>query len=187
VNHHRTFLITLVISLAARLAAAGQGTITGTEFEGWDTGHYILIAGAIKDVQMERVEGEDRCSAILIPRASLAGIFDVSLHPVFPVQFYVGGPTSSIARPPLDDSFVIAVVRYVPAKETGESGHGVIYSHVCTFMPGQSALVVVNGLDDPKVGQTLKKLQHARAHPDRNPYGNSGDDTAAGKLPKNAK
>jgi len=44
---HRTLLLALVISLTARLAAAGQGTITGREPEGWETGECIVLLGTI--------------------------------------------------------------------------------------------------------------------------------------------
>ena len=58
--------------------------------------------------------------------------------------------------------------------------------HVVAFMPGNSALVAVKGMDDPKIIETLKKLQDARAHPDRNPYGKPTDNAAA-ETPKSAK
>jgi hypothetical protein len=129
---------------------------------------------------MERVEGEDRCTATMVPRSTLAGAFDPSTHPVLPVQFYVYGPTSSIRRPPEEGAIVMAVCQLVRAKERGESDRAKVYSHVCAFMPDEAALVVLTGFDDARIAQTLKKLQDARAHPDPNPYGKPNGE-AAGK------
>jgi hypothetical protein len=163
---------------------AGHGTITGREAEGWNNGEYTLILGVIQDVQKERVAGEDRCTATMAPRATLGGVFDASAHPILPVQFYVGRPTSSIAQPPEQGAVVLAVVQLVRAKEKSESDRGLVYSHTCTFMPGEAALVVLRGLDDPRIEETLKKLQDARAHPNPDPYGRpnaNGDGAEQGK------
>ncbi len=64
---------------------------------------------------------------------------------------------------------ILAVVR-LKDPEYPEDRHWIV-SDICTFMPGQSALVVISGLEDPKVAATLKKIQGARANPDPSPYG----------------
>jgi hypothetical protein len=50
-------------------------------------------------------------------------------------------------------------------------------------MPGQSALVVIEGLGDARVSDTLKRLQDARAHRDPNPYGKRAPGDAAKNRP----
>jgi len=91
----------------------------------------------------------------------------------------VGRPNSSIAQPPEENAIVLAVVRLIRSKKKGESDTAVIYSHTCTFMPGETSLAVLNGFDDPKIAQTLTKLQDARAHPDPDPYGQPPDEQPA--------
>lgn len=167
----RAIVLLVFILITTSGAFAGQGTINGRESEGWDTGYYTLILGVIRDVQKQRTSGEDRCIAVIVPRATLGGIFDPSLHPLLPVEFHFGEPTSSIRQPPKDGAIVLAVIKQVRATEKGQSDHGIIYSHICTFMPGESALVVLKGFDDPLIAETLKKLQDARAHQDPDPYG----------------
>jgi hypothetical protein len=160
-------------------AVAGHGTITGRETEGWDDGVYVVLIGVIQDVQKEQTTGEDVHFATFVPHATIAGAFDPSTHPILPVKFVVGRPTSSIAQAPEEGAVVLAVVQLIRAKKTGTSDTGIIYSHTCTFMPGEAALVVLKGFDDPRIDEILKRLQHARAHPDPDPYGRQ-----KGEMPK---
>jgi hypothetical protein len=112
--------------------------------------------------------------------ASIAGTFDASEHPRFRVPLYTGSMTSSISIEPRVGN-VILVVLLLGDRDT-------IASDFCTFMPDRdevinvngvkvfqtaraSALVEIKGLGDPRVLETLKRIQEARAHPDPDPYG----------------
>jgi hypothetical protein len=64
---------------------------------------------------------------------------------------------------------VIAVL--APGFIAGDESRPALFvvSDVCTFMPTGSALVVVDGLGDRRVAETVGKLRDARTHPDRDP------------------
>lgn len=148
---------------------AGRGTITGKEAVGWDTGYYNVVIGTIHDVQREPNQPPERHQARLVPRATIAGTFDCSLHPKLPVTFYIGDLTSSIAALPPEGATVIVLMQFLPADEDRQEVSGFIFSDICTCMPDKSGLVVIKSLDDPRVVDTLKRLQDARARPDPNP------------------
>jgi hypothetical protein len=154
------FATLLVLSFSSGTILAAQGTVTGKEPEGWDTGAFNVVLGTLIDVQKDGPAELNRYRATLVPLATLAGAFDPSLHPKVPVRFYVGRASSSIEQPPPSGATVIAVivVGTLQAYET----------------------VVLTGFDDARIAQTLKKLQDARAHPDPNPYGKPNGE-AAGK------
>jgi hypothetical protein len=109
--------VALILLLSNGPTFAGHGTLNGREAEGWDTGEYIVLLGIIQDVQEDRTTGEDRHVATFVPRATLGGVFDPSAHPILPVQFSVGRPTSSIAQAPEQGAVVMAVMRLVPRKK----------------------------------------------------------------------
>jgi hypothetical protein len=163
------FATLLVLSFSSGTILAAQGTVTGKEPEGWDTGAFNVVLGTLIDVQKDGPAELNRYRATLVPLATLAGAFDPSLHPKVPVRFYVGRASSSIEQPPPSGATVIAVivVGTLQADETEPSNW--IRSDICAFMPGESAMVVVKGLGDARVAETLKKLQEARAHPNPDP------------------
>jgi hypothetical protein len=78
-----------------------------------------------------------------------AGILD----PKQDVEFYVGTPT--IPNAPGEGEYIMIVLK---------DGHFIV-SDECEFMPHGLPLVVIDGLGDPRVHDTLKKARDARAHP----------------------
>lgn len=162
--------ITLLISTAA--LAGGPGTITGQEPKGWGDGTYNVVIGRLRNVM--KVEnapdaGPDYRIATFIPLATLAGVFDSSLHPTVTVNLYVGAATSSIREVPPDNAFVILVMRTRPT-EGEKTPTAAVSSDFCTFMPGRAAIAVVDGPADPRISQTLDRLQKARAISSADPH-----------------
>lgn len=184
-----TVAVTRIIATCAALLAltcharAGLGTITGKEAEGWDSGYYNVVVGTIHDVQKEQDQPPERHRALLVPRATLGGTFDCSLHPKLPVTFYIGAATSSVTRIPPEGASVLVLIQFLPG-ENGQTAAGFIFSDICTFMPDKSAMVVINGMDDPRLVDTLKRLQDARAHRAPSPYRKPTDKPAPGDAGK---
>ena len=165
-----TSLMFLLCCLSPR-AHAAQRTTTGKEWRLWTEGGFSVVVGTIHDTKEEAPDGDLRYRATLKPLATLAGSFDPSLHATLPVTFYTGKAISSIERPPAGDGAnVLVVLRYQAPEDERQAPSWIIVADICTFMPDQSALVIITGPDDLKVAATLKKLQEARANPDPSPY-----------------
>lgn len=58
----------------------------------------------------------------------------------------------------------------MPSSGASATDQYAIVADICTFMPEKRALVVIDGLGDPRVLETLKKVQEARANPTPDPY-----------------
>jgi len=145
----------LALSLVlAATSFAGEGFSTGSERGLWDSDGNSVVVGTIKDVKPILVKGLADHSAILCPLATSCGKFDPSLNSEIPIKFYIGD-TSSIRQIPPNGATVIAVV-------VQEEGRTNVDSNLFAFMPDESGLVAVSGLGDPKVKETLSKLQAAR-------------------------
>ena len=76
---------------------------------------------------------------------------------------------SSIPGAPSGEVTVIAVVVLGRFQGDEEKPSDWIDPLGWAFMPNSESLVVIKGLDDPRVQETLKKIQDARAHPDPDP------------------
>ena len=134
---------------------AGWGNFTGDEEGLWDQDGCSVVVGKIRNMHNGSAKGPAFYTATLQPEALLCGCLDPSLHPSLPVAFMAQALNTSIDQVPADGSTVLAVV----SMRDGRVG---IVSDSCRFMPGDSSLVSVTGLDDPKVAETLKRLQAAR-------------------------
>jgi hypothetical protein len=165
----RLFAFSVALLLACD-AFAAQGRITGSERTGWETGYYNVVVAAIADVKRDTDQaGESRrYRATIVPKATLGGAFDSSLYPALPVVFYVGKAVGAIEEAPPDGALVLVVLQ-LDREEAAGKPFAFIFSDICKFMPGEAAMVVINSLDDPRVVDTLKRLQDARAHPDPKP------------------
>jgi hypothetical protein len=122
----------------------------------------VIVAKVERAWQQQSPAGDRQDKAILRPLATIAGTFDPSIHPSLAVEFYSGGGTTSIRRSPHDGDTVLAVVRVQVLVQDDPVARNIVVSEVCTFMPERSALVVIKGLDDPAVTQTLTRIQEAR-------------------------
>jgi hypothetical protein len=156
----RPAIPTLIVCLIAAAAYAGVSTYTGTDWTPSQTGRFCIIAARVERVTVGDM-GNDKPHVILLrPFATLAGNFDPSLHPTLEVDCYTA-PNSSIRKLPGQDSTVLAAVALSDPTDPADKHY--VVSAWCTFMPEQSALVEINGLDDPLYASTLEKLQKERA------------------------
>jgi hypothetical protein len=136
-------------------ARAGQAVRSGREPRFWTEWHRALVIARVR-TEAAHVDGADSkfyMHMAIEPIATLAGTFDPSEHPSQDVEFYVGTPT--IPNAPGEGEYIMIVL---------EDGHFIV-SDECEFMPHGLPLVVIDGLGDPRVHDTLKKARDARAHP----------------------
>jgi hypothetical protein len=161
----------LVATLAiAHRSSGGVGTLTGREPRIWNEGNISVIAATVAEVTKGEGEGHQPYRATLVPLATLAGSFDPSLRPALRVRFYVSSLTSSVENAPPNGATVLAVIETSAIHGDETTASDWVRSDVCRFMPDGSALVVLKDLNDPRLGETLKRLQDARAHPDADPH-----------------
>jgi hypothetical protein len=157
-------IVTALFWTATANSRAGLGTTTGRERKLWTTYRYSVIVAKIRDVREGKGEGYQAHHATLLPVATIAGTLDPSVTPSLDVRFYRSDLTSSIkGELPKDGAIVLAAVimgRH-HADETEPSDW--VDSDLVAFMPNRSGLVVIKGLDDPLVAETLQKIQAVRA------------------------
>jgi hypothetical protein len=151
----RMLFLLLLLGGSPASSRAGIGFFTGGERGLWDQDRYSVVVGKISDIRLAPGVKFGGYFATLRPTASLCGNLDPSLYPSLTVGFESGVQETSIQQTPTDGATVIAVV----VQEENRAG---IISDYCKFMPGASSLVIIRGLDDPKVAETLKRLQAAR-------------------------
>lgn len=159
------FFLVGIIIIASSLFAA-LGTINGKEKEGWESGTYSIVVATIHDIK--KGEGVGVYKASINPEATLAGVLDPSVNPTIRVSFYVDPPTTQgvttyVRNIPPAGATVLAVLEYLPINDQTEERAYRVTPNICTFMPEESGMVIIKGLDDPKVAETLKRIQKARA------------------------
>lgn len=166
-------LIGLILSLVAAASTfAGTEVVSGAEPGLWTADRFNLVIGVVRDVKKfkdPQSPSDDRYSATLTLKASLAGQLDPSLVATLDVMFYAEHYGSSIKTVPTEGTVVMALVRLRPSTTEDAGPKDLISSAFASFMPGESSLVAIKGLDDPRVDETLKKVRNARAHPDPDP------------------
>lgn len=156
------FIFTALPLLLSPIAArAGVGSITGKEPWLWTQEGICVLVGVIQNIENDNAPRSSAKIAVLRPAATIAGRFDPSEQAALPVRFYPGGANTSIGSVPPERALVIAVVQV----SRDDKGHlkGFIRSDYVSFMPGSSALVVLSGPDDPRIAQTLARIQKARS------------------------
>ncbi len=161
---NRSSNIAAVTLLAAILVCSrsdgGLDMSTGREWHLWMQARYSLIIARVKAITQARPGENGTHRAILEPICTLAGSLDPSEHPTLDVTLYADGMTSSVGTPPKQGSLILAVTQ----------GTNFIVSDICTFMPNRASVQEINGMGDPRVLETLKKLQDARAHAEPDPH-----------------
>lgn len=96
---------------------------------------------------------------MLAPMGTIAGKFDASEHPELKVSSFGPAGSSVQVLPKAGDTVLTAVmVSQAPGR-----GWVIPISYI-PFMPGDggAALCIIEGLADPRVFETLKKIQQAR-------------------------
>ena len=159
-----SLLRTLFVTLACASINADGGAITksGREEDSWTKGRLFVIIASVATVVRSAGESEDETHRItLVPHATLAGSFDVSLHPQIVAPTVAGIYGTSIKEPPPTGSLAIVVL-------CPHDGELWVDSASIAFVPGGSALTVVDGWNDPRIAETLKNIQAAR-HPTTQP------------------
>jgi hypothetical protein len=160
-------LILIFVASSCQLTEGGGGSHSGREPRIWE--NTSVIVGTFKDIKKLKAPGDDLYSATLVPKATLAGAFDPSLNPMLHVRFFASVLNASISRVPSEGDTIIAVIHIGLIQRDEVEPSDWISGLGWEFMPDSQALVVIKRLDDPKVGETLKKIQEARAHPDPDP------------------
>lgn len=150
------------------IAHGGLGTTTGREPGCWDKAGYSVILAWVGEVRQPDADDVGLCRAVVAPIATLAGAFDASLRPALKVAFHAGVSHSSIPKAPAKGDVVLAVISIPQDRPAGPEDPVLIVSDLCTFMPDEAALVILKNLDDPRVMETLKRIQRARAPLDLN-------------------
>lgn len=157
----------IICFISSSLAAsAGQATVNGSEEGLFTEDRYcVLIAKVARVWKDKSIEGRPIERAVLKPLATLAGTFDPALNATLDVQFYAGGPSTSIKEPPPLGATVMAVIRLKAPKADDDAPTpvNVIVSDICAFMPESSSLVRIKNIDDPEVLRTLSRIQQARS------------------------
>lgn len=153
------YIVCVVITLGST-TFAGIGTITGVESGTWNDDRTVVVVGRLTSIRGDR-QDEYRV-AKFGPLLCLAGLFDPTATASLDVRFYIGDQSSSNSYPgPTDDSLVLVVMRL--SVELKEGPTNIIVSDWCTFMPDRAGLVVLKGLDDPRLRETILRLREARA------------------------
>ena len=148
------------------MASAGWGKLVGDERELWTDGHFNVVLGNITQIK-HNVTDSSRYDAKFKPSVTIAGRFDCSNVLEFSVTFFITPPgsgwvTSAITDIPSDGAMVMVVMEFTPRGKGVPNDSGSIASQICEFMPHSSALVVVSGIEDPEIANTLLQIRRAR-------------------------
>jgi len=163
----RTIIVAFVLFLPSLTTLGGFGTISGKERGFWTEDRTSVVVGTIGAIHARQVGEPQEYQAMFVPLATLAGSLDPSLRRVLDVRFFAGSDYSSIDRLPANGAIVVAVVQLDRFQADEREPSNWIVSDLCLFMPKHSGLVVVDGLNDPRVAETLKKIQGTREAADR--------------------
>lgn len=155
------------------VARAPRGTLTGREYDFWSD--YSVVVATVARVLAPPQGTCDTYRATLVPKATLSGSFDSSLYGTVPVRFY--GYVTDMIRPPRQGATVLAVIRVDSTVPVDEQLSVWIEPITFEFMPDGLPLVVIDGLDDRRVDQTLKRIRAARANPEPPPWERPADES----------
>lgn len=155
--------------LLSNSSFAGLGTHTGREWHFWHTksGNSLVVAN-ISSIRRVDPRWDYEMTADLTPIATIAGTFDPGAQKSLNVRFWVSFTTSSINKVPAEGALVMAMLWVDPTGQ--DSRTPFIDSSICKFMPGESAMVEIDGLGDQRVIETILRLKDAREHEDPSPY-----------------
>ena len=140
-------------------AGGGTATVNGSEPGLFTIDRFSVVVARV--IEIKAVDPNDRhpteFEVILEPLALVAGTLDPSENARIREQFTAGNAVNlSIRKPPPKDAIVLAMLK-------GDY----IVSSAATFMPDGVPLVVINGIGDKRVAETLSRIREARAHPSK--------------------
>ena len=142
-------VLILLLGFRAGGALAGLGTLTGV-------GPWTEHAAVYAEVASVKELGSARASVTLRVRATLTGFYDAAERPVVEADLSYNPFASAIPKPPKPNDRVVAVL------QRRSDGRVFIEAAQCLYMPDYAGLVVVNGFDDPKVADIIRRLQEVR-------------------------
>jgi hypothetical protein len=157
---YRSYRIAIIVILTAAFCIydcrAALPTTTGSERKLWDEGGYAVIVAKVEEIlelgQEDRLKNHATHTAALVPLATIAGTLDPSTHRKLLVTLNIGSFTTSVDHAPPRGAWVLAVIEPGP----------MVAADICTFMPDNAGLVVIDGPADKRVAETLKRIQEAR-------------------------
>ena len=154
--------VLFVLLTACGLCVAGVGSFDGAADENWGDKpgtHSLIVAEVLRVEPGGLAAGEHR--ATFRPIATLSGGFDSGRQVTVDLRMSTSQApgTTSIKQAPAKGALVMAVLFH-----TGDERSWVVSSGGATFMPTRaSAVEVITGLDDPKVRETVRRVQEARS------------------------
>jgi hypothetical protein len=167
---HRSFMPRLgamlfLVSFVVTPACGGIDPISGSErglFAEY-TGPFMgrgcsVIVARVLDVtrrkdDLEHYRGSHNVT--LEPLMLLAGLLDPSVHPkIEPIASFSEAAGVFTKEPPPKGAVILVVLM--------ENGEG-IHSDRCSFMPNDFPLIVLDGLGDKRILETLDRIRKARA------------------------
>lgn len=166
-------LAALALLLTCTSSPAAISTRSGREWGFWTLWHTSVIIARVTDVQT--ITKNYSYWLVLEPVATLAGEFDPSTRPTMKCALNAALIGASVQDPPPKGSLILAVfvpdVEFRPGAEHPESIKcDIIDTNFHQYMPEDKGFVVLNGMNDPRILATLKRIQEARAHPNPSPY-----------------
>ena len=160
----RVLRLSVVFVLASSVSLfAGQGTTSAGNPDTWKKRKLSVIVATIKDVKSADGDPSQPYRATLTPLATIAGGFDPSASPTLAVRFFAAKSGSAIDEVPKDGATVLVVIERDVTYADEQEPSVWIDSNKCPFMPGSAGLVTIDGLDDKRVPETLKRIRDARA------------------------
>jgi hypothetical protein len=164
----RPMLVALIVALAeAGVLAASHSTYSGKErgFWGPEDG-YAIHSVVYAEVVSVKAKGPSAVTLVLDIRATLAGPYEAAAGPTLEVSMRW---THVVRRPPAAKAHVVVVLLGSVDRPYGIPDDSIL------FMPAGAALVEVQNLDDPKVGQIISRLRVVRAAKPQETPDNSED------------
>jgi hypothetical protein len=170
----------LVVLLPSRAYCGFNPVFTGEEPWLWTQLNCAVIVAKVLEVEAVDVK-MGRYRLELAPLVTLAGRLDPSANPSMSFNLaahpdhLVAGPPRVEKPPPTGSMIMCCVVTGAREAQVPSSMRNTqlvtndIFGYECLFMPDGMPLVVLTDLNDPRIVETLKRIQWARAHPYPNP------------------
>lgn len=151
----------LVLWLGTRVFG-GIDSLEGGDEGLWDEGGHSLIVARVRSVEALPSKVGPTHRAVLEPLATLAGHLDPSAQSTIVVLLYAQAMGTSVHAAPEKGDWILAVI-WAAATDGDERQKSLyIESAFCRFMPKDAAVVVIRGLDDSIVKETLTRIQTSR-------------------------
>jgi hypothetical protein len=151
----------VILFLVVERGFAGIGTISAANPNTWKERKISVVIASIKDVHEIKATAAHPFAATLTPIATIAGNFDASAQPTLSVRFFAS-EISSVTQAPPEGAIVLAVIQQQSLYADEKTRSDWIASDLCPFMPENAGMVVLKDLSDPRIQETLKKIQDAR-------------------------